>query len=557
MSDYIKETLNIYEMGLDDGTLKFYYKQIYETDLPKTPINDILKTVGEDRDNLVKMLQDMSTACITAMEDVLKGREPSELQGSSKKDYLDFKKIKRVKEWVTRLLKYQKITDTEPDPARSVDDEVSTEAARILKEGRPIEYLMEVFHRDYVGGEEYGRLLIFSGLCGTCNNTMGLHPSVDGESGIGKSHAMQAMINLFPPEFVIQGTISPKALFYSTRHNGCTVFLDDVGSMNDEIERLIKISASNYQQGTRHITVHDGMPRDLEFPKCVNWWITGVDAGSFDIQVLNRQVNVSLDEPNRMVKREQKLEVCLHQLKDAVEGRPVFNVTKEVFICREIAGQLLGSEQVNVIIPWIFDEDETPLLNWRDIDNSRNLPIFLDLIRVSASIHRYQRKKTKTGSIIATLEDYDNALRTWSKSSREQLTKLSKKDQLIIQALQDLKADEEPVDLYKLEERMNISYHTLYERLFGRKDKGIQGLLTRYPDITVVEETETRYDQEIYVEGEGSWEKEKTRTKGSKSKKRVLLKLRRKLDLIGISESAVSIDRDKAMKRLENICSTA
>ncbi len=100
--------------------------------------------------------------------------------------------------------------------------------------------------------------------------------------------------------------------------------------MSEDLAQLIKVAASKYQQGTTHTTIvkGEGVTKTLE--KCINWWITGVDANSFDIQILNRYVNVSLDEPNRQAREDHKMEVHLHQLQDAATGRPANNVTREI-----------------------------------------------------------------------------------------------------------------------------------------------------------------------------------------------------------------------------------
>jgi hypothetical protein len=250
--------------------------------------------------------------------------------------------------------KREKIPDQkEASETADPDPGIDKDAMKILREGRPIDYIIDVWHRDYVGGEWYGRMLIFSALCGTCNNTMGLHPACDGRSWIGKSYAMQAMSNLIHPDYVIIGTISPKALFYNEIKPGCVVFLDDIGNMPDDLAQVIKIASSQYQQGTYHRTVNNKTGDTKYLQKCLEWWINGVDANSFDIQILNRNVNISLDETNKKIKENHDRAIFDHQLKDAMIGRPAFEMTREVQICREIAGHLLSEPQVNVSIPWL------------------------------------------------------------------------------------------------------------------------------------------------------------------------------------------------------------
>jgi hypothetical protein len=320
--------------------------------------------------------------------------------------------------------------------------------------------------------------------------------------------------------------------------------------MDQELERIIKLSTSFYQQGAENLSVanHEGIRQKI--PSCINWWITGVDAGSFDIQILNRSMNIGIDILNKSQKEDHKMEVFLHQVDDGDSGREILGVSRNVKIAREITGQLLKGSQVNVKIPFLKDANGDIIINWHDIDNSRNFPIFLDMIRVSASIHRYQRS-TIDGSIMATLEDYDNAKRVWESISKEQVTKLNRQDQELITALVDLDAYNKPVDLNQLADKMNKSYKTIYQKLYGRPNDGIKGLVERYDNIRIMEQGETEYERELT--NDGIFEREKKT--GSISKQKKLITLRNKVDLLNLNQSVVSIDREKAQIKLDTILS--
>jgi hypothetical protein len=63
----------------------------------------------------------------------------------------------------------------------------------------------------------------------TVLNSKGLHVSISGESGKGKSHTMDTMRSLVPSEFRNDGRVSDKALFYMDElHPGTVITLDDV-----------------------------------------------------------------------------------------------------------------------------------------------------------------------------------------------------------------------------------------------------------------------------------------------------------------------------------------
>lgn len=443
-----------------------------------------------------------------------------------------------------------KLLPTEETTLEAVDVSIQEEAAKILKEGKPIDYVIIIWGRDYVGMRHYGRSLLFSALCSTCDNTMGLNPAADGESGVGKSWAMQAMVNLIHPTFRVVGMVTPKALMYNVTKRGTTIFLDDVGAMPPELAAVIKIGCSNYQQGFDLLTVVNQEGEKKTFPECINWWITGVDVASFDVQLLNRNINIALDEKNPKLKKLHQQEVHKHQRQDTVTGRPAFQITREVQVCREMTRQLLEADPVNVVIPWIDDPDlpdnhpDFRVVAWLGTDNPRNWPILVDMIKVSASIHRYQRQNIN-GSVLATLEDYDNAIQVFTEVSKEQTTKLNKRDQAILEKLKEMKAYDEPVDIYQLAAAMGKSYDTVYYWLNGNKAKEIKGFFERADNLVTRDElTETEYDTDISTTDMGQ---EREKTTGSKSKRRVRIRLMSvDDDPLKRTSGVVSINRDRA-----------
>ncbi len=462
-------------------------------------------------------------------------------------------RVNKVSAYIRDVLEFhKKINEKAPSEKATESEEkaaIEKQALEILHTGRPLDFLMSVFHKDYIGGEEYGRLLFLSALCGTCRNTEGLHPGAEGDSGAGKTSAMKAAINNIPDDFKVCGKITPQSLFYNKINGSTTVFMDDVTKMDPDLERIIKLSTSFYQEGAETLSVANQQGIRPKIPPCINWWITGVDAGSFNKQILNRSVNVGLDEPNKAARQDHKMEIFLHQVDDGDTGRPALNVTREVLIAREITGHLLRAPQIYVRIVFWKDEKGDLIVNWLNVDNPRNFPVLEDLIRVSASIHRYQRKKDKNNNIIANLEDYDIALKIWNRISREQVSKLSRRHQEIFQALMDLEAYEKPVDMKALAVKLKKSPQTVYEYLHGRKNDGIKGLLDL--DHRIIEYTETETEYDVKIEGEDQYERE--RKIGSRGRKRTLLKLTEKINILELGENVISLDREKAQQKLDTL----
>jgi hypothetical protein len=91
---------------------------------------------------------------------------------------------------------------------------IEARARDILKNGDPVDFIMEQYHRMHVGDDNHGRLLLVSIGCQSVFNSDGIHPGTSGESGKGKTDSCQAMAHLCPPEYVVAASVSPKALFY-------------------------------------------------------------------------------------------------------------------------------------------------------------------------------------------------------------------------------------------------------------------------------------------------------------------------------------------------------
>lgn len=537
-----KNLLNVYEPY---EVLEMYVEQALPGAHRVDGIIDIYEEIiGKNTDIVKDCLFQLKSKISDVKKQMLKKQERGDVKVQQRLGKLDTL-IQDYLDWFKENNRY--VDDAAEAERKAI---INKKALEIIQIGKPMDYIMRVFHEDYVGGEEYGRLLILGCTCGTCNNTYGLHPSVEGESGDGKTLAMKTMANEMPPEYVIKGTISPKALFSCEVKPGSLVFLNDTGKMDEGLAQLIKTASDYYQEGTEHRSTFSGEGFHGRLPKCINWWITGVDAGSFDVQILNRNVNVNIEETNKVLKQEHKEDIFLQQMKDAVCGRQMNKITEDVLVCRAIFKHLLEQPQVNVIIPWMIDEEGELILQWNGTDNSRNFPIFLDMIKTSASIHRYQRVRDENQSIIATIDDFDEAMRIWNKVAKEQVTKYNRKDQELFQALNDLKAYEQPVTREMLCMKVRKSDKTVAEWLHGRPNDGVKGLLERAQGHLIeITQTETQFDTEI--EGEDEYERKKKT--GSIGRKKFYYKLDAQVDFLKLISSIIVIDRAKAKARYDQI----
>jgi len=102
------------------------------------------------------------------------------------------------------------------------------EAFAVLQHGDPKQAMLAAFALDHEGDEVVAECLIMSLASRSVINTNGLHVSVTGESGKGKSHAFSAMLRQVPDRYRLEGAMSNKALFYlEDLQPGSVIVFDD------------------------------------------------------------------------------------------------------------------------------------------------------------------------------------------------------------------------------------------------------------------------------------------------------------------------------------------
>lgn len=364
------------------------------------------------------------------------------------------------------------------------ETKVKTEARRILKTGNPIEYILDIFNRIHIGDRKTGEVLTLS-VGSTCLlNYDGTHPGMSGDSGKGKSHSCKTIAHLMPKGFVLNTSLTPKALFYNVDsiHDGMIIFSDDV-EISSDMESIIKRSTSEFQQGIEHLTVINQKGKTMTMPKRIVWWLASVD-NDLGMQTLNRQVSVSVDcspETDTLVKE--------HQLKRARTGEVSYPETFEVEVCREIF-KIVKNILVRVLVPF------TDRIEWRGESNRRNLDIFLNLVACNA-VFNYQQRSYNTADdgvceITATLDDYHNAARLYLSRAKAQTNKMTTNETKII----DFLASYGSADINRIAEATGLTYNTTSRLLSGRSDWSNGGLLDKVKELQVdqVQRTVTNSD---------------------------------------------------------------
>ena len=363
-------------------------------------------------------------------------------------------------------------TNVADDGNKRFDEkEVKAEARRILKTGNPIKYILDTFNMIHIGDRRTGEVLVIS-VGSTCiENCAGIHPNLSGDSGKGKSHSCKTMIHLIPKEYVLNTSLSAKAMFYKPMKDGMVIFSDDI-ELSSDLESIIKRSTSEFQQGIEHVTVDKMKGKTLRMPKRIAWWLASVD-NDLDMQTLNRQVEVSVDcsaETDCMVRDQQ--------LRSSGTGEPEYPETFEVHVCREIY-RTIKQLFIRVVITF-YDR-----INWKGESNRRNLPIFLDMIKVYA-LFNYQQREHQLDTdnvykIIANEDDYERASELYISRAERQKNKLTDNEQKII----DFLGSHGTADINKIKESTGLAYNTARSLLLGRKDRNTGGLLSKVKELQV------------------------------------------------------------------------
>jgi len=349
----------------------------------------------------------------------------------------------------------------DPHILKAFDDtDVKSEVDRILRDGDPLNYILDTFNTIHIGDRKVGEVLALS-VGSTCiENCAGIQPTLSGESGKGKSHSCKSMSHLIPKDYVISTSLSEKAVFYhgASMNDGNVIFSDDV-DISPGLESIIKRATSEFQQGIEHHTVGvDRKGQTLKMPKRIVWWLVSVD-NAFDMQTLNRQVAVSVDnsvETDKLVKEQQ--------LRAASTGELEYPETFEVQVCRGIYNTI-KQLFVRVVIPFC------DRIDWRGDKNRRNLPIFLDMIKVYALFNYQQRIHRRaddgTCEILATDADYYNAAKLYISRAESQTNKLTDNEMKIV----DYLASMGTADINQISNATGLMYDTARRLLLGRKDR--------------------------------------------------------------------------------------
>jgi len=361
-------------------------------------------------------------------------------------------------------------------------------AMEILQHGDPLAFFRSTFQTVHAGDRAVLDTVICGAAAQSVLNAQGIQPAVSGPKGVGKTSAMFATVHLCPPEYLLVGSFSDKALFYDPSLKAGTIILSDDTELSRDATDTIKRATSNFQKATMHSTVVKDkdlgyVTQTSEIPPRLMFLFTGVD-DTGDDQLNDRQYKISLENSRT------DLDSYDLFLKDRMEkGVPDYPVTPGVLICREMLRQV-KSHRFRVRIPF------SHRILFRDMGRKRDMRMFFDFIVSSAALFFCQRTCTEetdaAGDRVIVVDaeeaDFYRAVEVFAYNADTRKYRLNKEERALLDYGIGLGRFESGIpfpDLVQQYARINpqATESRIRRLIFGRRDREGGGLSAKIPGM--------------------------------------------------------------------------
>lgn len=353
-------------------------------------------------------------------------------------------------------------------------------ADKILRKGKPIKYILKTVEKKHIGDTKTEEAICISIAGQSCTNTAGIHITVNGESGSGKSDGFKKHMHLVPAKWKRETTLSAKALFYMNLKAGMIIYSDDT-DMDPELSEVFKQSTTNYQNITYRTTVKDQNRLIVSIPPRINWYLTSVESHVSD-QVLNRRLTVETDASVA-----QKQAIFNMQKSLEAQGINPNEVTFRVLVCRRMYA-MIKEHLFNVRIPF------AERIHFNDVSNSRIFPLFCDMIKGYTIFYYKQRKTDEKGNLVAEIEDFENARRLFDSRAENTVTKLTKPERDIVNYIIKHQGSN-GCSISEISKGTKIKYQQVSRLIKGRIDRKDDdgGLLAKQKGMRKEDTSENEY----------------------------------------------------------------
>jgi len=413
-------------------------------------------------------------------------------RATKRKDWEQKQKTWR-KDKATAKADHEGTADPGPAPEQT-NPGARAAALDVLEHGDPAALILTAFAQEHVGDEILARCMLLSMASQAVKNSDGLHVSVTGDSGKGKTHAFRKMMRQVPDRYKVKGTVSNKALYYMKDLRPRTVLMSDDTELSDGIQEILKSATSNFHEPITHTTVtKDLTSRVCTIPERCVWWIAKKE-GTGDDQVMNRMLTCWIDES-----AEQDARVlAAKQEKEEQDPDTFTDESHELAICREI-WEVLHEQMIWVIIPY------SKRIRFQRISNRRNPDMLYDLIKSHAALFfRQRRQKTgEDGTLCVYADEADFAAATdvftlLNGTAGGQESKMTKKESDLLAIIE--KANLAEFTIQDLQRLTGGSYLSIYRMIKGYDSRGknYTGLLEKCPAISFTDRTVTLTEESGY-----------------------------------------------------------
>ena len=325
-----------------------------------------------------------------------------------------------------------------------------------------LDYMMDVCQCIHTGDNHIKLPLILSYAATRIENCGGIHVSICGDAGSGKSHVASAVSRILPRGAVETGRYSNMALFYSTNLTSKKVIVMDDQSLAEEFSEILKNSTSDWDVPYIHHTVVNQKGRTLLLPSRLVYWLIKASELGGDEQVMDRVIHTFCDDT--LEQRTSVLKNINAQAKDITENTD--DIDGKIDICQELWGILPKNARVS--IPYaddiIYNPSATPY---------RLHVMMYDLVRCFAYMRCNRRRQDEKGRIVANIADFYGALGVLNPLIKgkggNQSLKLGKNETKVLNWLKNM-----PGGHYTYEDitkGTGLSYLSVLRAVIGRSDQ--------------------------------------------------------------------------------------
>jgi hypothetical protein len=257
-----------------------------------------------------------------------------------------------------------------------------------------------------------------------------IQPSTHAQSAAGKNALWDTALSLLPPEMVVRRSgLSAKALFRTQANlKGAVLYIQEV-SGSEDAEYTIRVMQSD---GRLEYEATEKMPDggmknvvyQTEGPTVV---VQTTTKGHLHPENETRVFPIYIDESE-----EQTSRIVGSILKEAAGGGLDEGERQRILLRWRDAIRLL--EPAEVVLPYA-ERIEIPSSPLRIRRDARRL---IDVVRVIAWLHQHQRERDAEGRILATEEDFREALELVSESLRRAWQTLTPAEEKVLETIKGL-----------------------------------------------------------------------------------------------------------------------